>query len=261
MIAARRLPSKGLHVVSRGVSEWLPMFFPLSSSDAMVPVLGLAALQVCMGGFDNIYHHELTERLPWRSSQAGEQSLHAMRGFLYAGVFASFAGVTPHGAFAYGMAGVLVVETGITLYDFVTEDRTRMLPATERVTHTLMTLNYGALLACWMPVLLLDWATQPTALVLQNYGLFSGVNAVCAAGVGLWSIRDYYASKRLHRFAVEPLPTLALALPRQRFLITGATGLLGSVLVKCLLAEGHEVTVVVRDPVKAAKVLLSDTGV
>lgn len=54
---------------------------------------------------------------------------------------------------AYGFAGILGVEAGLTLYDFVTEDRTRLLPWTERVTHTLLTLNFGAILALWLPVI------------------------------------------------------------------------------------------------------------
>ena len=41
----------------------------------------------------------------------------------------------------------------ITLWDFVEEDRTRLLPATERATHTLLTLNYGVILALLAPTL------------------------------------------------------------------------------------------------------------
>jgi uncharacterized protein (TIGR01777 family) len=222
--------------------------------DPMLPVLCLATLQIGMGAFDNIYHHELTERLPWRPSQAQEQFIHSIRGALYTGVFASFAGVTPHGAWAGAMVGILVVETGITLWDNATEDRTRQLPWTERTVHTLMTLNYGALLACWVP-LLVGWGPLPTELVFQNYGLFSVLNAACAGGVGLWAIRDWRASARLQRFAKETLPVLGLQAPRQKILVTGSTGLLGSRLVRCLLAENHEVTIVVRDTAKAARML------
>jgi uncharacterized protein len=51
------------------------------------------------------------------------------------------------------------------------------------------------------------------------------------------------------------LPSLSLTKENQRFLITGGTGLLGSRLVNCLLSEGHEVTVVARNPTKAADTL------
>ena len=32
----------------------------------------LIAIQIAMGGFDAVYHHELTERLAWRPSQRHE---------------------------------------------------------------------------------------------------------------------------------------------------------------------------------------------
>ncbi len=36
----------------------------------MTPLLWtLVAIQVAMGAFDTVYHHELTERLAWRPSQ------------------------------------------------------------------------------------------------------------------------------------------------------------------------------------------------
>ena len=124
----------------------LPWEHPMSA------VLALALAQVAMGGFDNVYHHELKERLPWSTTAHTEQSIHCVRGALYTLLFACFAGVTPTGAAAYGLAGVLAVEATLTMYDFVTEDKTRWrfaagLPPSERVTHTLLTLNYGALLA------------------------------------------------------------------------------------------------------------------
>lgn len=228
---------------------------PFTGAEPILPVLGLAAIQAGMRVFDNLYHHEVTERLPWRESQADEQYIHAIRQFLCTGAFASFAGVTPHGALAYGLAGVLVTEMGFTLWDFVTQDRTRLLPPSERIAQTLMTLNYGALLACWLPIILNDWAALPTDLVFHNYGIFSVLNTACVGGLGLWAVRDYQSYKRLRRFAVEQLPTLNLWNPNQHILITGGTGLIGSRLTKCLLAEGHHVTMLVRDPVKAVKCL------
>jgi uncharacterized protein len=37
----------------------------------------LVLIQIVMGAFDTIYHHELTERLAWRTSQRHELTLHA----------------------------------------------------------------------------------------------------------------------------------------------------------------------------------------
>ncbi len=56
---------------------------------------------------------------------------------------------------------------GITLWDFVEEDRVRALPSSERVTHTLLTLNYGALLAMLAPVLI-GWARLPNVVLIEG---------------------------------------------------------------------------------------------
>ena len=51
----------------------------------------------------------------------------------------------------------------VTIADFVVEDRTRRLPAFERVLHTVLTLLFGVLLMAIAPVLL-DWWSQPTGV-------------------------------------------------------------------------------------------------
>src|SRR5262245_40318460 len=89
-------------------------------------------IQVAMGAFDTIYHHELTERLAWRPSQAGELRLHGVRNLAYAVVFAALGWSEPHGAAAIALTTLMAAELVITLWDFVEEDRTRRLPASER---------------------------------------------------------------------------------------------------------------------------------
>ena len=115
--------------------------------------VALLLVQIAMGGFDTLYHHELTQRLAWKPGQATELRLHGARNLIYALVFLALGWTEPHGAAAIVLIAALVIETGITLWDFVEEDRVRALPASERVTHTLLTLNYGVLLAmlvrCW----------------------------------------------------------------------------------------------------------------
>src|SRR5262245_5402513 len=112
------------------------------------PVLWtLIACQLAMGLFDVLYHHELTERLAWRPSQRHELMLHAARNLLYAVLFVALGWFEPHGAWAIAVIVVLAAEVVITLMDFVEEDVSRKLPATERVLHTLLALNYGAILA------------------------------------------------------------------------------------------------------------------
>lgn len=211
-----------------------------------------------------------TVRSSWFTHPRRAGALRAAYSCRYTLLFMCFAGVTPTGLAAVGLAGVLVVEAGLTLYDFVTEDGTRWrfaagLPATERVTHTLLTLNYGALLALWLPVMLgpAGWASLPTGIHLTSYGWLSAFNAVAGVGVGAWAVRDYFSTKRLQRFAaaaVQSPPRLGLVLPAQRVLVTGGTGFIGTRLVGCLLREGHQVTLLCRDRVAAARIIGAGSG-
>lgn len=45
--------------------------------------LQLMAVQGCLGAFDTLYHHELTEALPHRAGAARELSIHAVRALIY----------------------------------------------------------------------------------------------------------------------------------------------------------------------------------
>src|ERR1700742_1024816 len=96
----------------------------------------LIGIQIAMGAFDTFYHHELTERLAWRPSQRRELKLHGARNLAYAVLFAVLGGAEVRGVLAMAMLALLVGELILTLMDFVEEDRSRKLPATERVTHT-----------------------------------------------------------------------------------------------------------------------------
>ncbi|MCL2430252.1 MAG: TIGR01777 family protein, partial [Alphaproteobacteria bacterium] len=94
----------------------------------------LIFLQMATGAFDIAYHHELTERLAWRPAQRRELALHATRNFLYVILFAVFGWFEPHGVWAMLVVTVLAIEVAITLMDFVEEDLSRKLPASERIT-------------------------------------------------------------------------------------------------------------------------------
>ena len=138
-----------------------------------------------MGAFDTLYHHELTERLAWRPSQRRELQLHAVRNWLYAVLFLTLGWLQPHGAFAMLVAVILLVEVVITLMDFVEEDLSRKLPASERINHTLLALNYGAILVLLAPVLL-DWFARPAALVASYHGIWTWLATAAAAGVAVF---------------------------------------------------------------------------
>lgn len=216
------------------------------------PILwSLISIQVFMGAFDTLVHHEGTERLAWRASQKFELRLHGVRNFFYAVIFMCFAWIEPHGIFTMILAGILTVEVLITLWDFVEEDMTRKLPATERVNHTLLALNYGAILTLAAPYLW-EWAFLPNALIPVSYGWWSVMATVSALGVGIFSARDLLAASRSDRLdRGNPADLVTTLRPRQHVLITGGTGFIGARLVEALVSAGHHVTVLTRNPKNA----------
>lgn len=208
----------------------------------------LVALQIAMGAFDTLFHHELTERLAWRPSQKRELRLHGARNLIYAVLFLMLGWSEPGGFVAVAVGGVLGLELIITLVDFVEEDRTRRLPASERVTHTLLALNYGAILTLLAP-LLVRWSGETSGLALASHGLWTLMASAAAAGVFVFGLRDLAAAGRSDRL-VQPDPAaMGRDLPgRRRVLVTGATGFIGRRLVAALIGAGHEVIALVRNP-------------
>src|SRR3981081_886374 len=136
----------------------------------------LISIQIVMGVFDTFYHHELTERLAWRPSQRYELKLHGVRNTLYAFLFLVLGWLEVHGILAMFIVAVLVAEIVITLMDFVEEDMSRKLQASELINHTLLAINYGAILVLLLPVLI-SWAMEPTGIKSAYSGLLSLVAA------------------------------------------------------------------------------------
>lgn len=205
----------------------------------MESVLYVLMVQGLLGALDTVYHHELTEALPRRASARLELRLHGVRAVFYGFLFAALAWSRWHGLWFLVLAAIIALEVVLTLWDFVEEDRSRQLPASERIMHTVLAINGGALVAL---LLLQGWWRQPTAIVAADYGWISLVLSLMALGVTLSGIRDALASR-----APEAADDLASGPPR-RWLLTGGSGFIGSQLLRVLLAGGHSVTVLTRQP-------------
>jgi len=167
----------------------------------MTTALWLLAIQGLIGAFDTIYYHEWLARLPARGIQAsGELKLHAGRDFLYAALFATLPWLAWRGLWCAALAAVVIAEIVLTLADFVEEITARKamgdVYAGERVTHAVMGILYGAMVANLIPVLRVWWSL-PTALAWRPAAVPEPLRwslAFMGAGVFLSGVRDLYAA-------------------------------------------------------------------
>ena len=214
-------------------------------------VLILMAVQGLIGALDNIWHHEITEKLTSRPSARGELALHTIREFLYGPIFIGLAWASWHGAWAVLLMTIMAVEIIVTLWDFVIEDQTRKLPPFERILHTVLAMNFGAILALFAPHLW-DWLHQPTQIVPADFGLLSWLLSAYGVGVFVWAIYDLLAVVKLGLpdWKRHPIRAGNKTNPKQ-VLITGATGFVGRELTRTLIERGDKPIVYARDMDKA----------
>jgi hypothetical protein len=172
----------------------------------VIVALWLLAIQGVIGAFDTAYYHEWRARLPARGAQcASELKLHAARDFFYAVLFGTLPWLAWRGRWVWVLVGVLIAEILLTLTDFIVETTARKplgdVYAGERVTHAVMGILYGAMIASLIPVMI-GWSRLPDGLVwappdapgVLRWGLASMAIGVFASGM-----RDLYAALELPR--------------------------------------------------------------
>ena len=215
----------------------------------------LLAVQGLMGAWDNFWNHEFKVGLPRRPEARRELWLHATRALLYAPVFLVFAWLQLQGWFALAFAALLCVEIVITLLDFVEEDRSRTLPANERILHTLLAINYGAFLTVLAPSLV-DAMRTSSEVAIVGRGAWSWLFTLYAAGTLMWGIRDALAARRMGHPVLAAWQRRYLMVNRSLsprvVLVAGGTGFVGREVCWRLVAKGHRVILFARDRAKAA---------
>jgi len=167
-------------------------------------VLWLLAIQGAIGAFDTFYYHEWSARLPARGkAAAAELKLHAGRDLLYAVLFGTLPWLSWRGHWAAALLVVVAAEIVLTLWDFVVEIAVRKalgdVYAGERVTHAVMGITYGGMLAFLIPVVN-RWWSLPTALALDPPAILEVLRwslSAMAIGVFLSGLRDLYAALEL----------------------------------------------------------------
>jgi len=164
----------------------------------VIPALATLLVMGLMGALDTFYYHEWQLHLAATPTARRELQLHASRDFAYALVFGSLAWTTWNGLLIWPLALILTFEIVVTLTDFVEEDRTRKLPAGERIMHAVMGIAYGVFLCLLYPQAI-EWSRLPSGLRGADYGVLSWVLTVFAAGVLASGIRDLAASRSMAR--------------------------------------------------------------
>lgn len=162
----------------------------------MTEALWLLAALGLVGAFDTLWFHEWRGRLVAQPSMRPELRLHVARDVVYVVLFGTLPLVSWRGWWVLALAALLLAEIVITLADFVTEDRVRTslggVFAGERVTHAIMGIIYGAMLAFLVPVLW-GWWQAPSGLTATTAAVPQALTVgllLAAAGIALHGMRD-----------------------------------------------------------------------
>ncbi len=168
----------------------------------MKTVLYLLICQGFLGCFDVFWNHEWKENLPGKLSAIQEQKIHGVRELLYAVIFIGLAWYSWHGYWAWAIFALLAIEIFLTAWDFIVEDKTRILSPNERVLHLMLSMGGGAYVTLLVPELL-TWSHLPASLVGTDYGILSWILTLLGVGVFIWGVRDCWSGIQLSQLRHE----------------------------------------------------------
>jgi hypothetical protein len=172
----------------------------------MEMTLAIMSFQALLGAFDTLYFHEYRCRLPVLGPRvAAELKLHAFRDLVYGTLFLSLPFAAWGGALVVVLAGMILLEVCITIWDFnievVVRDGVGGVADSERALHLVMAVVYGVFLAHLAPQMW-AWLSLPTGfhrqtgipVPLQVIGVAFGVGVLLSGG------RDYLAARGVSFF-------------------------------------------------------------
>ncbi len=173
-------------------------------------VLYLLIWQGAVGAFDALWNHEWKENLPNRPAAVTEQFIHGARELLLACLFIGLAWFEWKGSMAWVIVALLAAEITLTGWDYIVEDKTRILSPNETVLHLMLSMGGGACVALLVPELL-RWSALPDSLAVTGYGMASWVLTLSAASAFIWSIRDFLSAAKLSALRrLQPEATLSV---------------------------------------------------
>ena len=167
----------------------------------METALTIMTCQAFLGAFDTMYFHEYRCRLPVHGPRVGgELRLHAFRDLVYGILFLTLPFVAWCGVLTAVLAGLILLEICITIWDFNVEAVERQsiggIANVERGLHIVMAVVYGTFLAHLVPHLR-AWLSEPTGFRYQEGipVLFQVLGVALGTGVLMSGVRDYLAAR------------------------------------------------------------------
>jgi hypothetical protein len=158
-----------------------------------------------LGAADILLFHTIANGIRAHADSRQELLVHSLRGPTYASLFVLIPNFAMQGVFFWVLIAILIVDVGISLWDFAIEKRSRAvfggLPTGEYVLHVVIGMLFGALVASILYEAA-AWAEAPTRLAYEPAAVPDLLRAALAvmAGVVLWTeLQDLRAAIRLGR--------------------------------------------------------------